>query len=240
MMPRLLLFGVAFSCLLLAEEEAQQKVHVTTTEHQSFSPGGTLRLQNSIGEVTVEGWERPEVEVTVTKSTQDAYYQRERESASKALDRVSVHTERRGEEVAIMTAIRHRSFPPPLPWRKATHVDLEYRIQVPSNTRLIVNHNTGEVHVDNLSGDVEAKVLGGEIALGLPPEGQYDIDAKSDVGSVTSDFPGRAHRRLWQIGHQFLGDTPAAPHKLHLRIGFGDIVILKMVKPATPAPLNHD
>jgi hypothetical protein len=226
MMPRLLVFGVAFSCLLLADEDARQKVQVTTTEHLNFAPGGTLRLQHSIGELTVEGWERPEVEVTVTKSTQDAYDQRERERATKELDRVSVKTERRADELVIV------------PWRKATHLNLEYHIKAPSNTRLIVNHDTGEVHLDNVSGDIDAKVLGGAITLSLPPEGQYDVDAKSDFGSVTSDFPGMEHRRLWQIGHQLVQDTPVAPHKLHLRIGFGDIVILKMERPPIPAPLN--
>jgi hypothetical protein len=238
MITRLLVFGVAFSCLLPADKDVRQKVQVTTTERMDFALDGTLRLQNSIGELTVEGWERPQVEVTVTKSTQEAYDQRERENATKELDRVSVKTERRGDELIIVTAIRHRSFPPTLPWRRATHIDLEYHIKAPSNTRLIVNHNTGEVHVDNLSGDIDAKVLGGAITLSLPPEGQYDIDAKSNFGDITSDFSGLKQRRPWKVGHQFVQDTPAAPHKLHLRIGFGDIVILKMERSPIPAPLN--
>jgi hypothetical protein len=227
MMPRLLVLGVAFSCLLLADEDARQKVHVTTTEHLDFPPGGTLRLQNSTGELTVEGWERPDAEVTVTKSTVDAYDPREKESAAKKLDGVSVKTERRGDELDILTTSRRRH-----------SVELEYSIKVPSNIRLIVNHKAGEVHVDNLSGDVDVKVSQGETTLSLAPEGQYDIDAKSALGTVNSDFPGVLHRRLLLFGHRFVDSMPAAPHKLHLRIGYGDIMILKMAKPPTPAPLS--
>lgn len=240
MMPRLLLFGVAFGCLSLAAEQDRQKVQITTTEHLDFSPGGTLRLQNSMGELTVEGWDRPEVEITVIKSAKDAYDQREQESATRKLERVSVKTERRGDELVVATAFRkHRNLPPPLPWRKAARLDLEYHIKAPSNVRLIVDHNTGEVHVENLSGDIDVKALGGEITLSLPPEGQYVIEAKSGFGGVTSDFPGLAQRRLWKIGHQFVSDVSTAPHKLHLRIVYGDIVILKMAKPITPAPVGH-
>ncbi|HEV3331024.1 MAG TPA: DUF4097 family beta strand repeat-containing protein [Bryobacteraceae bacterium] len=236
MLPRLLMFGLTFSYVLLADEEAKQRVHVTTTEHLDFSPGGTLRLQNSMGELTVEGWDRPEVEVTVTKSTKDAYAQREQESATRTLDRISVKTERHGDELVIATSIRHRSGPPPLPWRRATHLDVEYHVKAPANTRLVVNHNTGEVHVDNLSSDIEVKALSGEITLSVPPEGEYLVDAKSNWGDVTSDFPGAARRKPWLIGRHFMNDAPAAPHKLHLRIGYGDIAILKMVRPPEPAP----
>jgi hypothetical protein len=74
----------------------------------------------------------------------------------------------------------------------------------------------------------------------LPPEGLYAIDAKSDIGGLVSDFPGRVRRRRWLVGHQFVQETSRGAHKLYLRAGFGDIAILKIRTPATPTPLAHE
>jgi hypothetical protein len=64
------------------------------------------------------------------------------------------------------------------------------------------------------------------ITLNLPQAGLYDIDAKSKIGEVISEFPGHRERKRL-VGHQFFQGTPA-PHKLYLRVGFGDIVIFKV------------
>jgi hypothetical protein len=66
----------------------------------------------------------------------------------------------------------------------------------------------------------------------------HGFDAKSDSGGVTSDFPGRARRRPWLLGHQFVQKAPAA-HNLYLRVGSGDIVILKLRRPPAPVPLTR-
>lgn len=230
------LFGL--SCLLYADDEPKQKVRVVHTERSEFPSGGLLRFKNSIGELTVEGWDRPEVEITTIKSTKALYASRDRQKASDELDRIRISVERRGDELVVATDFpRHRGLPPASLLRPATSFDLEYHIQAPRDARLAVDHDTGEVHVDNLASDIHVTVLNGGITLLLPQEGQYGIDAKSDFGSVTSDFPGSAKRRSWLFGHQFLQGS-RAPHQLYLRDGFGDIVILKMRRPPAPAPLD--
>jgi len=239
MVLRLAAIGFTLSWLLPAGDEPKQKVQVTKTERMDLVSSGTLRLENSIGELTVEGWDQPEVEITTIKSSKVAYGSRDRENASRKLDRVRITAERRGEDIVITTAFpRYRTMPPPLFWRGGGDFDLEYHIHVPRNARLVVDHDAGEVHVDHVSGAIDVTVLRGEITLSLPPEGQYDIHARSDLGSVTSDFPGRAKRRPWLLGHQFTGDPSAGSQKLRLRVGLGDIVILKMPNLWRPAPLG--
>ena len=39
----------------------KQSFEVTSTERVNFSPGGTIRLVDSYGYLTVEGWDEPEV-----------------------------------------------------------------------------------------------------------------------------------------------------------------------------------
>jgi hypothetical protein len=209
--------------LLLADEGAKQKVQVVHTDHMDFPAGGLLRLKNSTGEVMVEGWDRPDVEITTVKSTKDALAAPDREKASKELDEVRISVQRQGEELVITTEIpRRRSL--------LKTFDLDYRIKVPMNARLAVDHGSGEVYVDNLASDMNVTVRNGEMTLLLPHEGQYTIDAKSRIGGVTSEFAGTEKRARWLLGHQFVEGTGAG-HKLHLRVGYGDITIMKMQGP---------
>jgi len=216
------------SCLLLADDEPRQKVTLTHTERVDFPSGGWLRLKNSIGEVTVEGWDRPDVEITAIRSTKDSYAPRDRNKASQELDKVRITVGRQGPDLVIATESPRHHGP-------SIGFDLEYRIKAPMNAALAARHSTGEVHVAGLTSDIHVTVRNGGITLQLPQEGQYDIDAKSDIGDVTSDFPGHARRTHWIFGHQFAQATPAA-HHLYLRVGFGDITILKIQKPSPPGP----
>jgi hypothetical protein len=237
-MTRALMMLLSMSCLLFADDEPRQKVQIVRTERADFPAGGLLRFRNSTGELTVEGWDRSEVEITTIKSTKALYASQDREKASRELDQVRVSVERSGEELLVITDFpRHRGLPPPSPLHAATGFDLEYRVKAPRNSRLAVDHDTGEVHVDNLGSDVRVRVLKGGVTFLLPQEGQYGIDAKSDFGSVTSDFPGQGRRRPWLLGHQFVQKAPAA-YKLYLRAGSGDIVILKNRRPLAPGPLQ--
>ena len=231
------LFGM--SCLLLADDEPKQKVQVTHTERVDFPSGGQLRLRNSVGELTVEGWDRPDVEITTIKSTKDAYAPPDRAKASQELGKVRISVGRQGKDVVITTDFpRRRILSQGSLLRPGTSFDLEYRIKVPMNARLAVDRHTGEVHVENLASDIHVIVTNGEITLHLPQDGLYGIDAKSHIGSVTSDFSGSERSRPWPFGHRLVKETPAA-HNLYLRVGFGDITIFKIWQPPAPSPVIH-
>jgi hypothetical protein len=219
--------------LLRADDEPKSKAQITKTERVDFPPGGVLRLNNSIGELTVEGWDRPEIEITTIKSSKASYGLQERENATRNLNQIQIKTERHGAEVVVTTEFpRYAIFPPPVPWHSGhANFDLEYRINAPRDARLVVEHNSGEVHIDNLMGDIQATVLKGAITLRLPEDNSYAIDAKSDAGGIFSAFPGQLHRRLGLFGRRFAEKPSAGAHKLYLRVGFGDIAILKIQKP---------
>lgn len=232
-----MVFGV--SCLLLADDEVRQNVQISKTERLDFPAAGTVKLKNSTGELTVEGWDQPSVEITTVKSTKAAYASAERVKAVHDLDRVRVSAERQGDELVITTDFpRHRGFPPPSPLSGAANFHLDYHIKVPREARLVVDHDVGDVHFDGVTGDIHATALQGGITLHLPEGGRYAIDAKSDFGSVTSDFPGSTKRRFWLVGHQFIQNSQA-PHELYLRDGFGDIIILRIRRPPIPLPVGQ-
>jgi hypothetical protein len=222
----LALIGLGISCLVLADDEPQQFFQVTKTERLDFPSGGLLRLKNSIGQVMVEGWNRPDVEITTTKSTKDPYNSQDRDKALKELDQVRIAAERHGDELVITTDFpRYGTFKPLL--RGGTRFDLDYRISVPRSARVAIEHNTGFVSLDNVAGDIHVTASQAEIALHLPEDGQYAIDARSKLGDVISDFPGHTQRKLWFLGKRFAHENAAASQKIDLRAGYGDIMILK-------------
>lgn len=237
MIQRLVVIGLSVSCLLLAEGPPRQKVQISRTERIDFRAGGVLRIKNSIGELTVEGWDRTDVEITTVKSTKVDYSTQERDKAVQELNRIHVTAQRDGDELVITTDFPGGRVLPRFLGGPAGF-DLEYRIKVPASTRLIADHDVGEVHVDNLTGDIQVALHEGEITLHLPQEGQYTTDAKSNFGGVFSDYPGQEKRRFWLLGHRMVKQDSPAAHKLNLRVGYGDIIILKTRIPKTPGPAN--
>jgi hypothetical protein len=168
--------------------------------------GGTVHVGKSAGELAVEGWDRPEVELT-----------------SRPVNGAKVAMTRKGGEILIETTLA----------KKAEDERLNYRIRMPRGAKLVVEHGAGEVHVAGVTGDIRATVSHGEIVLSLPAGGQYGIDARASVGDVVSDFPGQSKRRPWVFGHWFQsGKQAGQTHQLYLRAGFGDILILKTIQPS--------
>lgn len=239
MRTKLAVLSLCSVCLLPGYDEAKQKVEVTKTEKADFPAKGTLRLEHSTGDLTIEGWDQPNVEITTTKSSKEEYLPADRDKATKELDRVHVSTKRDGDALVITTEYpRHLAFPWVTPLQTVTNFDLDYVIKVPRNARLIVKHDDGEVHIDDVTGNIDATARQGLIALRLVTETPPLIDAKSFVGTVNSDFAGQETLHWLHFGHTFVDDAKSAPQKLNLKIGYGDIVILKAHEPKSPPPVT--
>jgi len=200
----------------------------TDTQRLDFPDGAALRITGSFGELSIEGWDQPVLELVTLKSA------RASEDAGKAmLGQIRITTEKETGGAAIVTTVPKQSFlkrklKGPLP------VDVEYRIRVPRTARLTVDHLEGEVHVTNISGDLHITDGKGQITVSLPEQGMYSIDALTKLGAIDSDFSGRQVPKRLKLGHAFLGEGSAG-QKLYLRNGYGDITILKASIPQIPA-----
>lgn len=231
----------------LEERAAKQSFEVTRTERVPFLPGGVVRLENSYGYLTVEGWDEPEVEVTVTKSTDRFAEPGRKDEAERRFDQIRVVTERRsGKELAITTGLPLRrnllsSFLPArrvvltLPVHGHRGVTVEYRLRVPRDSRLVVHHDNGYVWVSDVTGDIEVTSHTGDMIVMLPDAGSYAIDARTGMGSVSSDLAGRGHKQFL-VGTHFVYSQDAA-RRIRLRMGRGNITI-KTGPP--PAPWGKD
>jgi hypothetical protein len=213
---------------LLAAEGARQQVQAAHTERMSFAPGGIIRVNNSYGDLKVEGWDRPEVEITILKSTTDYYEPMRREDAAHRLERINVTTERRSDrELAISTTLPTRGFfLPPLPRTNKAGVTLECLIHAPRDTRLTIHHGVGYVLVSNMAADIEATCGRGDIVLMLRDTGAYTFDARSKFGTVISDFDGTAQLNPYRLGERYSNANSPASRRMYLRMGFGGITIM--------------
>ncbi len=224
---RILILGLGFASIVVAADtEPPQEVRVSQTQRVDFPAGGTLRLPNSNGLLSVEGWDRPDVEITTIKYTNVPYNAAERETITHQMDGTLIVTTRQGDDLVITTnSVKHAKFA------------LEYEIKAPKNARLIVNHRNGEVYVDGLLSDIDVTLHDGDVILHLPQDAVYNVRAKCTSGNVTSDYPGAEHRRWWLVGHQMEDASSLPPHKLNLKVGYGEILIMKKQIPKPPEPL---
>jgi hypothetical protein len=212
------------ACLTLTAKLPKPAMPVVTTERVEFAPGGTIRVTGSTGELNVEGWDKPEVEITVTRSTYRTDTPKERDEAKRQLEAIKVTAERKGPaELVINTAVPSRSF-----WAKIAfqHPDaqVDYRIRVPRDSKLVVKHGSGDVVVYDVAGEIEASVRTGDIILQLPAAGKYAVDAECRFGGVESEFGGDSHIAHLESEHLVDGQGK----KLFLRVGTGTIKIQKI------------
>ncbi len=68
------------------------------------------------------------------------------------------------------------------PLSRRSDIEIGYRIKAPRASKLIVDHNSGGVNVSDISGDIHATVINGQITLTLAADGQYAIDARCILG----------------------------------------------------------
>jgi len=228
------------------ERGPKQSFEVLKTERAPFLPGGTIHVDNSYGYLTVEGWDEAEVEITVTKSTDRFFKPGQKEKAVKHFDQIRVVTERRSDqELGISTATPVRTslftsvlpsgqmiITTPLPPNNKRGVTVEYAVRVPRDSRLVVHQDNGYVWVSDVTGDLEVRSHTGDMIVTLPDPGSYSIDARTRIGSISSDFTGNGHKRFL-VGTHFAYASQAPSRRITLRMGRGNITI-KNGPPAGP------
>jgi hypothetical protein len=225
----LILFGccLALSFPVRAQTVDKREAEVKTTQSLEFGARGTIQIVESFGSVKVEGWDKEEVEMTVTKRTQKKYEQKDLAKAAKGLERFKVTMEAVGETSLLVIKTTYPSWTPI--FRGKTNLQLDYIIKVPRQSALLIKHGIGEVEVVNVSGDIEATASIGEISLKLPEEESYAVDARVRIGDVSSEFGQATQRKgVFAVGAKLAGEPASPTRRIFARIGIGDIQVTKM------------
>lgn len=239
MLQKSVVFALLFTCAAVAEQkdakqkdpkpaDTRQKIRTTETQRMALEPSAAVRLENTTGQVRIEGWNRPDVEVTITKSTKDEYDSAKSAEGAKELEKFKTSFTRKGEEIVLATEYHHSSMP--LMLRGAPAVDLLYEIKMPRDGRLLVAQDMGDVQLLQLTGEINATVQKGSITVVIPGESQYDVDAKSKFGTVTSNV-AKADHGIYFLGEHLDYEVAKPIRKLILRAKYGEIVLLHSPRP---------
>ena len=208
-------------------KDRKKRVEVSSTQRIEFIPRGVIRIQQSFGEVIVDGWDKNEVEVTVIKAikaTPDT--PEDQEKARHKLETVKVTASKQSADTILIASS--------LPFRK--NFDLVYRIRVPRESDLFIKHSIGEVTVDGVLGELEITSHIGEINVNLQDGREYNIDARVKIGEVQSAFSGKS-KRSYLVSEKFSRDDRKESLRVYLRVGIGEITINKNIgKVAGNAP----
>jgi hypothetical protein len=225
------LFVCSFALCALAQAPtvAKREAESTSKQNLEFGARGKIQIVDSFGELKVEGWDKEEVELIVTKRTQKKYEPKNLAKAEKELERINVAMERLSENSMLVISTIFPSRTPTRLMRGKSNLNLNYLIKVPSKCTLSIKHDIGEVEVTNVSGDIDATARIGEISLRLPDTQNYAVDARVRIGDVSSQFGPETQRQgLFSVGAKLAGDAPTPTRRIFLRLGIGDIDVSKM------------
>ncbi|MBK5293969.1 MAG: hypothetical protein JJE04_20125 [Acidobacteriia bacterium] len=216
---------IALACTAtLLATQPRSRVEVTTSETIAFSPGGAIRIDDSFGKLHVEGWDRDEVELKVTRRTHRRYEMEDEWKARQNLQRITVEATRWSRDLHIVTRFPNPSVFHPLGGR--SNLDMDYRLMVPRKANLHIRHSIGEVEVRGVSGELNVTNKVGEVALRLPDTGEYNIRAQAKIGDVNADFHGRS-RRSHLIGAVFDMPNRHGGTRVYAYVGIGEVRIAR-------------
>ena len=115
-------------------------------------PGGTFDLLSGAGDVTINGSGGREARIEAIKRVRDSVGAR----ARTAINQVRIDVVERGGNVEVRT----------IQPRGPSRVTVAYTISLPENVNLILRSTSGNLHVQNISGDeLSANTLSGRIIL---------------------------------------------------------------------------
>ncbi len=151
----------------------------------------TLEVNNAVGSIDIEAWDKPSVEINATKRGPNA----------DTVDAIKISVEPRGSTLTVNT-----QFPP-----ASSNAKVLYTIHAPAHTALKLEQSLGAIKSIGFTGDVQEHTSTGAIEstmaafggaqhlhmdasvggirLMLPANSDATITASATVGGVKSDFP---------------------------------------------------
>lgn len=177
---------VLFAAILtLAVESVYSQDEVSSTETETFSinPGNLVLVESDDGNITIESWDRNEVEVVIKKRA----WGRNNRDAERNLEDINIDIVQRGNNlyirdltknnigvrIGILDLFRRRT-------RFGTSVSFD--IKLPRQMDLDLNADDGNIRVTNVEGDFDIKTDDGDIFLFDSKGGSIEINI--DDGDV--------------------------------------------------------
>lgn len=158
-----MLMVVFWGYALLGQEKVSKKVERTYT----MTNGGELYVDNKYGDITVTGWEKNSLAVTI----QISVTHKKKENAKKMLDRINPQIKDAGDFVGITSEIQEKSTnifsryfnkANPFDFDKG-NVRIDYTIHLPFGAEMDITNKFGDVIIEDWTGKLNGDVQHGDI-----------------------------------------------------------------------------
>ncbi len=161
----LLLFALLAAFMTMAQETVSKQIK----ESYPFPQNGSVSLTNKYGDVTIYGWDKSEVEITIRIDSQG----KDEEIAKELLDRIQPNIKASKNKITITSVINKKEegvFRKFLNKISATvgskaNSQIDYTIYVPQNIEVEVVNKYGDIRVSDWDGYLIANVEHGDVRL---------------------------------------------------------------------------
>ena len=221
------MMALAMASPAMAADAASEPVSVTSTQRVALAPGGTVHIDETWGELSIEAWDQPAVEVVMTRRTAKPQAAEKADKARAGLERFSAQVEATAaDRVSIIGVSPGGSVTRPFGGKSG--VKLTYVVHVPRNSRIELDNGVGTVRIADVTGDIEIDSDVGEVTLKVPIEPTTAVEASSGIGDVevgaALEKQGDLRRRAL-VGQRFSYRPAQVDKRITVKLGVGSITI---------------
>jgi len=146
---------------------------------------GTLTIDTRMGDIQVEGWDEPRLEIIAEKVVEAG----NQKKAEPLYDQLQVSLEGKDKQVLLRTLYPARRLW--RPFRDESKLSVNFRIHMPFDTNVTMKCVDGDVRVSGLVGKQEISVNYGDVEINVPSVYRLrSLSARSILGYVQSDLQG--------------------------------------------------
>ena len=218
---------VVWTTPLSAAAAVDAPVQATRSQSSPLSMNGAVTIDRTWGEVSIEGWDQPSVEVTVTARSKKAYPAAEAEGMRARLAAFGFETKAASPGQLAITGLSPNATLLK-PFGGKSGVSVAYSIRMPRAARLTLRHDVGEVAVKGLESDLDVASRIGDVRLTVPLDASVAVEGSARIGEVSVNpalgARGSAKRHAL-VGHSFSYAPSNAHRHIIAHVGIGSVAI---------------
>ena len=182
---------------------------------------GTLTIDTRMGDIQVEAWDEPRLEIDAEKVVEA----KDKQKAQPLYERVQVALEGQDKKVLLRTL-----YPPRRLWRPfrgESKLSVNFRIHMPFDANLVLKCVDGDVRVSGLVGRQDIHVNYGDVEINVPSIYLLrSLDARSILGYVQSDLHGEDSAGL---GRKIVFWNSDGNQDIRVRVRMGGVYVYSSV-----------
>jgi hypothetical protein len=213
------LYVLCFLCGLSVAGVCSDEFSQTSQYSARLFSFGTLVVDTRMGDIQIEGWDEPRVEIEAEKVVRA----KSQEKAGALYQQVGVQLEGGDKQVRLRTLYPSRSLWKP--FRGESQLSVNFRIKMPYDANIALKCVDGDVRVFGIVGRQQLNVNYGDVEINVPSVYQLrSLDAHAFLGYVQSDLRG-----LDEDGagfHQSLSFwNPGGKQEISVRVRLGGVFV---------------